>query len=132
MGFTHRVPLLVFTRLNAAQQEKKKMSFAGLADADVMAALDQCAAANSFDFKKFFVTCGLSAKSSDDVKKAFGVIDQDASGFIEEEELKLFLQNFSAGARALTDKETKAFLAAGDVDGDGMIGMDEFAALVKK
>merc|ERR1712114_37911 len=106
------------------------MSFAGLADADVKAALDQCAAADSFDFKKFFVTCGLSAKSSDDVKNAFGVIDQDASGFIEE--LELFLQNFSAGARALTDKETKAFLAAGDVDGDGMIGMDEFAALVKK
>merc|ERR1739845_333352 len=130
MGFTHRVPLLVFTRLNAAQQEKK-MSFAGLADADVKAALDQCAAVDSFDFKKFFVTCGLSAKSSDDVKKAFGVIDQDSSGFIEEEELKLLLQNFSAGARALTDKETKAFLAAGDVDGDGMIGMDEFAALVK-
>lgn len=107
------------------------MSFAGLEDAKVKAALDACAAADSFNYKTFFVTCGLNAKSLDDVKKAFCVIDQDASGFIEAEELQLFLQNFSKGARALTDGETKAFLAAGDVDGDGMIGMDEFAALVK-
>nr|P86754.1 RecName: Full=Parvalbumin beta 4 [Merluccius bilinearis] len=94
-------------------------AFAGvLADADIKAALAGCAAADSFNYKTFFKACGLF----------FAIIDQDHSGFIEEEELKLFLQTFSAGARALSDAETKTFLAAGDVDGDGMIGVDEFAA----
>uniref|UniRef100_A0AAY5KN65 Parvalbumin n=1 Tax=Esox lucius TaxID=8010 RepID=A0AAY5KN65_ESOLU len=154
------------------------MSFAGLKDADVAAALAACSgkqpetfarnsvtdtppiapptrhsvaphidlqitscltenclkhwqAADSFKHKEFFAKVGLASKSLDDVKKAFYVIDQDKSGFIEEDELKLFLQNFSPSARALTDAETKAFLADGDKDGDGMIGVDEFAAMIK-
>ncbi|XP_060882654.1 parvalbumin beta-like [Labrus mixtus] len=108
------------------------MAIAGVLNAaEVKAALDGCAAADSFNYKTFFKACGMAGKSLDEVKKAFAIIDQDNSGFIEEEELKLFLQNFSAGARALTDKETAAFLAAGDSDGDGKIGVDEFAALVK-
>lgn len=49
---------------------------------------DFFAAADSFDYKTFFAKVGLSAKSADDVKKAFAIIDQDNSGFIEEEELK--------------------------------------------
>nr|BAF98922.1 parvalbumin [Anguilla japonica] len=108
------------------------MAFAGvLKDADITAALEACKAADSFNYKAFFAKVGLSNKSPDDIKKAFSIIDQDKSGFIEEDELKLFLQNFSKGARALTDKETKAFLQAGDTDGDGKIGIDEFAAVVK-
>ncbi|XP_022608144.1 parvalbumin beta [Seriola dumerili] len=108
------------------------MAFKGvLNDAEITAALDACKNADSFDHKKFFKACGLAAKSADEVKKAFAIIDQDKSGFIEEEELKLFLQTFKAGARALTDAETKTFLKAGDTDGDGKIGVDEFAAMVK-
>ncbi len=47
-----------------------------------------CSVADSFDHKKFFEMVGLRAKSSDDVKKVFTVLDADNSGFIEEEELK--------------------------------------------
>ncbi|MCJ0138859.1 parvalbumin beta, partial [Clostridioides difficile] len=117
--------------LTPKDNQRLIMAFAGLKDTDVTAALQACKAAESFNYKSFFATVGLSAKSPDDIKKAFFVIDQDKSGFIEEDELKLFLQNFSASARALTDGETKAFLKAGDADGDGKIGVDEFAAMVK-
>lgn len=45
-------------------------------------------AADSFNHKSFFTKVGLADKSADDLKKAFAVIDQDKSGFIEEDELK--------------------------------------------
>ncbi|XP_034567523.1 parvalbumin beta-like [Notolabrus celidotus] len=108
------------------------MAFSGvLADADVAAALEGCKDAGTFDHKKFFKACGLAGKTPAEVKKAFEIIDQDKSDFIEEDELKLFLQNFKAGARALTDDETKTFMKAGDTDGDGKIGVDEFTSVVK-
>ncbi|KAM6407498.1 parvalbumin beta-like [Rhynochetos jubatus] len=102
-----------------------------LTEAEIAAGLQSCQAADSFDYKTFFAKVGLNSKSEDQLTKVFGILDKDRSGFIEEDELKLFLQNFSASARVLTDAETKAFMAAGDSDGDGKIGVDEFQALVK-
>lgn len=45
-------------------------------------------APDSFCPKKFFQMCGLTKKSAQEVKKVFGILDNDGSGFIEEEELK--------------------------------------------
>uniref|UniRef100_A0A8C1JDF0 Parvalbumin n=1 Tax=Cyprinus carpio TaxID=7962 RepID=A0A8C1JDF0_CYPCA len=87
-------------------------------------------APDSFNPKKFFQLCGLTKKSPQEVKNVFNILDNDASGFIEEEELKFFLQRFSPGARVLTDKETKGFLSAADDDSDGKIGAEEFQAMV--
>ncbi|XP_069824970.1 parvalbumin alpha [Dendropsophus ebraccatus] len=101
-----------------------------LAAADISKAVGAFSAADSFNHKKFFEMVGLKAKSKGDMEKVFKILDQDASGFIEEDELSLILKGFSAEGRALSAKETKDLLNAGDKDGDGKIGIDEFVTLV--
>ncbi|XP_066833543.1 parvalbumin, thymic isoform X1 [Anser cygnoides] len=56
---------------------------------DIESALSSCQAADSFNYKSFFSTVGLSSKTPDQIKKVFGILDQDKSGFIEEEELQI-------------------------------------------
>ncbi|XP_051789627.1 parvalbumin, thymic CPV3-like [Erpetoichthys calabaricus] len=97
---------------------------------DIANALKDCQAENSFNPKKFFQLCGMTKKSPKEIKDAFCILDNDRSGFIEEDELKYFLQRFSPGARVLTAAETKSFLSAADDDNDGKIGVDEFQAMV--
>ncbi|XP_061213081.1 parvalbumin, thymic-like [Neopsephotus bourkii] len=98
---------------------------------DIESALSSCQADGSFNCKSFFSMIGLSSKTPDQITKIFRILDQDNNGFIEEEELQLFLKNFSSSARALTPAEIKDFMAAGDSDGDGRIGVEEFQSMVK-
>lgn len=107
------------------------MSLTSILSADAIdKAIKDCQVPDTFCPKKFFQDCGLSKKSAADVKKVFSILDNDNSGFIEEDELKFFLQRFCPGARALTDTETRNFLCAADDDSDGRIGADEFQAMV--
>ncbi|KAF4092858.1 hypothetical protein AMELA_G00025150 [Ameiurus melas] len=107
------------------------MSLTSILSADAIdSAIKDCKAPESFNHKKFFQVCGLSKKTPQEIKTVFGILDNDGSGFIEEEELKYFLQRFSAGARVLTERETKTLLSAADDDGDGMIGAEEFQMMV--
>ncbi|XP_054998412.1 parvalbumin alpha isoform X1 [Sorex araneus] len=101
-----------------------------LSSEDIKKALAAFAGVDSFDHKKFFQMVGLKGKSAEDVKKVFQILDKDKSGFIEEDELGFILKGFSADARDLSAKETKALLSAGDKDGDGKIGVEEFSTLV--
>uniref|UniRef100_H0WSU2 Parvalbumin n=1 Tax=Otolemur garnettii TaxID=30611 RepID=H0WSU2_OTOGA len=96
---------------------------------DIKKAVGAFAAADSFDHKKFFQMVGLTKISAENVKKVFHILDKDKSGFIEEDELGFLLMGFSPDARALSPKETKTLMAAGDKDGDGKIGVDDRRAL---
>uniref|UniRef100_A0A8C9QEX8 Parvalbumin n=1 Tax=Spermophilus dauricus TaxID=99837 RepID=A0A8C9QEX8_SPEDA len=91
---------------------------------DVLSADDIAADPDTFEPQKFFQTSGLSKMSASQVKDVFRFIDNDQSGYLDEEELKFFLQKFESGARELTESETKSLMAAADNDGDGKIGAD--------
>ncbi|XP_010727972.1 parvalbumin 9 [Larimichthys crocea] len=93
-------------------------------------AVKDCSAPDTFCYKKFFELCGLSSKTPQEVKDVFQLLDDDNSGYIEESELKFFLQRFVPGARTLTDAEAKSFISAADDDSDGKIGVAEFQAMV--
>ncbi|XP_058477215.1 parvalbumin 9 [Solea solea] len=97
---------------------------------DIENAIKECQAPDSFCHKKFFQLCGLSSKTAQEIKDVFQILDVDNSGYIEESELKYFLQRFVPGARTLTEAETKKLVSAADDNSDGKIGAEEFQAMV--
>ncbi|KAK6328285.1 hypothetical protein J4Q44_G00002630 [Coregonus suidteri] len=116
----------------ARPSKRINMSLTSILSAeDIENAVKEFQAPDSFSFKKFFQLCGLTSKSPKEVKDVFQILDDDNSGYIEESELKFFLQRFVPGARTLTDAECKGFLSAADDDNDGKIGVEEFLIMVQ-
>ena len=100
---------------------KSKLSFFFFLDADGNGAID---------FPEFLA---LMSKNLDDcdpediLKESFKVFDRDGSGFIGVSELdrvfKLLGQDFK-------DYEIEAMIKAADVDGDGLVGYDDFMKMM--
>ncbi|KAG8433073.1 hypothetical protein GDO86_017378 [Hymenochirus boettgeri] len=108
------------------------MSLKGiLSPSDIAAALKDCQDPGSFKPKRFCEICGITKVSDSQLKEIFKVVDDDESGYAEEEELKFFLQRLDPGARVLTACETKDFMSAADHDGDGKIGSEEFIEMIR-
>ncbi|XP_077195735.1 parvalbumin alpha [Paroedura picta] len=108
-----------------------RMAMTDLLDADdLLKAVGAFAAPDSFNHKKFFEMTGMKKKNQEDMKRIFHILDKDRSGFLEQDELKFLLQGFLPQGRVLTGKEVQILLTAGDKDGDGKIGVDEFTAMV--
>ncbi|XP_026170552.1 parvalbumin 9 [Mastacembelus armatus] len=109
------------------------MSLANILSEEAMKnAVEDCKDPDTFCYKKFFQLCGLSSKSEKEIENVFQILDKDKSGYIEESELKYFLQWFDTSARTLTEKETKNFISAADDNNDGRIGVEEFHIMVSR
>ncbi|XP_062990618.1 parvalbumin, muscle-like [Elgaria multicarinata webbii] len=98
--------------------------------ADIKKAVEAFSAQDSFNHQKFFEMVGMKRKTPEERKKIFGLLDKSERGYVDEEELPSLLRNFSPGGRSLTAAETKAMMAAGDKDGDGKIGIDDFLTMM--
>nr|XP_038945041.1 oncomodulin isoform X2 [Rattus norvegicus] len=56
---------------------------------DIAAALQECQDPDTFEPQKFFQTSGLSKMSASQVKDIFRFIDNDQSGYLDGDELKI-------------------------------------------
>ncbi|XP_072272963.1 oncomodulin-like [Pyxicephalus adspersus] len=121
--------LLILVLCGPTVQNRFKMSLKDMLSAsNIDAALRECKAPDTFNHKEFLQTCGPFENTLSQVQELFQFLDDDRSGYIEEEELKNLLINFDPSARELTS-ETREFMAAADHDNDGRVGADEFQEL---
>ena len=63
----------------------------------------------------------------DPVAEAFSILDPTNTGFIVEERMKKIFKNLGYGN--LTDEELAVLVEAGDSDGDGRLGIEDFRNL---
>lgn len=75
--------------VNVLIETLKPLSISLISNHSYLSSLtDFASAADTFNYKTFFAKVGLYSKSKDQLAKVFGILDQDRSGFIEEDELK--------------------------------------------
>lgn len=70
----------------------------------------------------------IDEKQDKDIKDAFSVLDQDASGEIDSEELKEILKKVSTD---ITDEQIEDLMKIADKDGSGSIDQGEFLHAMK-
>ncbi|KAL1484241.1 hypothetical protein MTO96_032687 [Rhipicephalus appendiculatus] len=70
-------------------------------------------------------TC--TAHTEDEIREAFKVFDRDGNGFITATELRDVMTTLG---EKLMDEEVDEMIRAADMDGDGQINYEEFAALM--
>ncbi|PNI35260.1 OCM isoform 3 [Pan troglodytes] len=86
---------------------------------DIAAALQECRDPDTFEPQKFFQTSGLSKMSASQVKDVFRFIDNDQSGYLDEEELKIpgngaFLKAPVSGEKRERDNHLEGFQSPGN------------------
>lgn len=86
----------------------------------------------AINFKEFLKMMAIKLKSTndeeEDIREAFKIFDKDSNGFVTVEEMKTVLSNF--GMSLPLDEIVDMFKTA-DFDGDGMLSIVEFTALMK-
>ncbi|KAA8581784.1 hypothetical protein FQN60_003365 [Etheostoma spectabile] len=86
LGPTHAACSGCNTHHNRASTTMSITDF--LAASDITLAINACKAKDSFSPKMFFKTVGLSKKTPTEIDRVFKILDQDKSGFIEQDELQ--------------------------------------------
>lgn len=69
---------------------------------------------------------------SDDIHQVFNYFDENGDGKISAEELKNRLRKVGGEESQLSDEEAEMVVRVSDADGDGKLGLDDFAKMMKE
>merc|ERR1711861_122345 len=81
------------------------------------------------DFERMMEQKILNKDPKDDLRRAFGLIDDDQTGKISLKNLKRVAKELG---ETMTEEELMEVIAESDKDGDGELSVDEFLAVMKK
>merc|ERR550514_1078032 len=81
------------------------------------------------EFLKMMTHKILNKDPKDDMVKAFGLFDDDKTGFVTFKNLKRVAKETN---QTLTDDELQQMLDDADRDGDGVLNEEEFLTMMKK